>query len=153
MSGNVSQKREFWREKTLSEMDNEEWESLCDGCGLCCLHKMEDDETGAVAHTNVSCRLLDIKTCRCTKYPMRKVLVPDCVILTPEKAAEFKWLPSTCAYRLMAGGKELPAWHPLKTGTSESVHKKGISVREIAVSERDAGDLEDHIIHWQILED
>ena len=143
----------FWQEKSLAEMDNKEWESLCDGCGLCCLHKIEDEETGAIAHTNVSCRLLDIKTCRCTKYLVRKVLVPDCVILTPKTAAEFKWLPSTCAYRLIAEGKDLPPWHLLKTKNPKSTHKAGISVQKIAVSEREAGDLEDHIIHWQILEE
>ena len=97
----------FWKEKTLEEMDIIEWESLCDGCGLCCLHKLEDDETGDISYTNVACRLLDLSTCRCSNYPKRKKLVPDCVILKPADVNEFKWLPSTCAYRLISEGKSL----------------------------------------------
>lgn len=137
----------FWKAKTLEQMDNKEWESLCDGCGQCCLHKLEDDETGDVSYTNVACRLLDLETCRCTNYPRRKKLVPDCVILKPKDVSNFKWLPDTCAYRLISERKDLFPWHPLISGSNSMVHKAGISVSNKAVSEREAGDLQDHIIH------
>lgn len=136
----------FWQEKALDEMSQDEWESLCDGCGLCCLHKLEDYDTGDVSYTNVACRLLDIDTCRCRKYSKRKKLVPDCVILKPEDVQKFKWLPKTCAYRLISEGKDLFDWHPLISGSGLTVHKSGVSVSQKAISERDAGDLEDHII-------
>ncbi|MDG1437389.1 MAG: YcgN family cysteine cluster protein [Emcibacteraceae bacterium] len=140
-------KTHFWKEKSFDDMSNNEWESLCDGCGLCCLHKLEDANTGDISYTNVACRLLDIGSCRCKKYTKRKKLVPDCVILKPEQVSEFKWLPRTCAYRLISEGKELHDWHPLISGSTLTVHKEGISVSDKAISERDAGDLQDYIIH------
>ena len=129
-------------------MTRAEWESLCDGCGKCCLHKLENADTGDVRFTEVACRLLDPKTCRCTRYAARKRLVPDCLILTAARARRTGWLPRTCAYRLLAEGKELPRWHPLVSGDPKSVHRAGMSVRGRTVAERDAGDLEDHIVAW-----
>ena len=126
-------------------MTVEQWESLCDGCGLCCLHKLEDADTAEVSYTNVACRLLDLESCRCKNYPQRKVLVPDCVILKPQYVSEFKWLPKSCAYRLIAEGKDLSPWHPLISQNNKSVHEAGISVCNKVLSERDAGDLQDHI--------
>jgi len=137
---------DFWQHKKLADMTPAEWESLCDGCGLCCLHKLEDGDNGAVSCTNVACRLLDITSCRCRNYPARKKLVPDCVILTPDLVAEFHWLPESCAYRRISEGKELDPWHPLISGSNDTVHQAGISVRGRVISERDAGDLEDHIV-------
>jgi uncharacterized cysteine cluster protein YcgN (CxxCxxCC family) len=135
----------FWRTKTLAQMTPEEWESLCDGCGQCCLHKIAQPQAPALK-TNVACRLLDSETCRCKNYARRKKIVRDCVVLTPENVASLTWLPSTCAYRLVEAGDDLPAWHPLISGDSESVHRAGISVRGRSISERDAGPLEDHVI-------
>ncbi len=136
----------FWRRKTLDEMTRAEWESLCDGCARCCLHKLEDEDTGEIATTNVACRLLDLATCRCTRYAERKRLVPDCVVLDPENVYQLSWMPTTCAYRLLAEGKDLPWWHPLVSGDPETVRTAGIAVGGFAISERDAGDLHDHII-------
>ena len=136
----------FWRRKSLSEMDAREWESLCDGCGKCCLHKLEDIDTGEIAFTNVVCRLMDMDTCQCTRYSDRARLTPDCVILTPGKLDRLSWMPSTCAYRLLNEGKELPSWHPLLTGDPDSVHRAGASIRGRAVSERHAGPLEHHLL-------
>jgi uncharacterized protein len=141
----------FWKTKSFDQMSTEEWESLCDGCGLCCLHKLEDIDTGKISYTNVACRLLDINSCRCKKYTKRKKLVPDCVILKPEDVQKFKWLPTTCAYRLISEGKNLFPWHPLRSGSSLTVHKEGISVSEKVVSERDAGDFQDHVIDLEKL--
>jgi uncharacterized cysteine cluster protein YcgN (CxxCxxCC family) len=132
----------FWEEKSLDRMSRAEWESLCDGCGKCCVHKLEDEETGELHPTNVACRLLDRRTGRCSDYRRRRVYVPECVRLTPAKLGELDWLPSTCAYRLLANGEPLPEWHPLITGDPESVHRAGQSVRGWTVSEDDAGDLE-----------
>ncbi len=140
----------FWRRKRLDEMTAAEWESLCDGCGLCCLHKIEYEDTGEIELTNVACRLLDTHSCRCTNYPRRQRLVPDCVVLTPETVREIRWLPASCAYRLVAEGKELAWWHPLVSGDPETVHLAGISVRGRAVSEETSGELEDHVVDWKI---
>lgn len=139
----------FWREKKLSEMTTGEWESLCDGCGLCCLHKLEDYDTQEVTYTNVACRLLDTTSCRCKNYRVRKKLVPDCVVLTPDRVSEFHWLPKSCAYRLVSEGKDLYPWHPLISGSQDSVHRSGISVQGRVISERDASDLEDHMVKWE----
>jgi uncharacterized protein len=138
-------RKAFWRTKTLAQMTPEEWESLCDGCGQCCLHKIARPAQPAL-NTNVACRLLDTRSCRCKNYPERKRLVPDCVVLTPENVAGLAWLPGTCAYRLVAAGKDLPHWHPLVSGDPEDVHRAGVSVRGRCISERDAGPLEDHVI-------
>jgi uncharacterized protein len=142
--GAVSGER-FW-EKPLSALDRGEWEALCDGCGKCCLHKIEDDATGDVHPTNVACRLLDRESCRCSSYRTRRAFVPDCVRLTAANVGRIAWLPSTCAYRLRAEDKPLPDWHPLLTGDPDSVHRAGMSVRGWTVSEDDAGDLEHHLV-------
>jgi uncharacterized protein len=138
----------FWKTKTLEQMSRAEWESLCDGCGRCCLHKLRDEDTGALAFTNVACRLLDLHSCRCMDYPKRQRRVPDCVSLTPAELREIDWLPPSCAYRLVAEGKDLLPWHPLVSGSAETVHAAGASVRGRAVSERYAGALEDHVEDW-----
>ena len=139
----------FWRRKTLAEMTPAEWEALCDGCGKCCLHKLEDEASGELFYTNVACHLLSLQTCRCSRYPARQRLVPDCVQLTPDNIDTLPWMPTTCAYRLLAEGQDLPDWHPLVSGGRESVHRAGISVRGWAVSERGVDDVEQHIIDWR----
>ncbi len=139
----------FW-EKPLRELSRAEWEALCDGCGKCCLHKMEDEVTGAIYGTNVSCKLLDRHSCRCSNYRERKAFVPDCVRLTPELAGKLSWLPSTCAYRLRSEDKPLPEWHYLVSGDRESVHEAGMSVRGWTVSETEAGDLEHHLTEREL---
>jgi hypothetical protein len=126
---------EFWRTMTLTQMSPEQWESLCDGCGRCCLQKFQDAKTGKVTYTWVSCYLLDTRTCRCTNYPHRTTLVPDCLVLTPPQIPRLRWLPYTCAYRRLSEGRDLAAWHPLVSGDPESVHRAGISVRDKAISE------------------
>jgi hypothetical protein len=138
----------FWETKSLTELNAEEWESLCDGCGKCCLHKLENDADGLVYYTDVACRLLDNQTCRCSNYAERSTLVEDCIQLSADSLAALDWLPSTCAYRLLSKGKPLPLWHPLLTGDSESVHEAGISVRGRCVAESEVDDLEDHIVMW-----
>ena len=140
----------FWEEKSLRAMTREEWESLCDGCGKCCLHKLEDEITGEIFPTNVACRLLDRRQGRCRDYKNRKSLVPDCVQLTANKLDHLEWLPKTCAYRLVADGQPLPEWHHLLTGSYESVHEAGASVRGWTVSEDDAGELEHHIVDREL---
>ncbi|MFC3126807.1 YcgN family cysteine cluster protein [Pseudoroseomonas globiformis] len=138
----------FWKRKNLSAMTRAEWESLCDGCGRCCLHKLRDEETEALAHTAVACRLLDLQSCRCSDYANRRAHVPDCVKLTPRRLAAIDWLPPSCAYRLVQEGRDLPWWHPLVSGSAETVHQSGASVRGRAIAERRAGDLEDHVVDW-----
>ena len=137
----------FW-ELPLEALDREEWEALCDGCGRCCLHKLEDEDTGAVVETNVACRLLDHATARCSDYRHRKAFVPDCLRLTPKLVSEVPWLPPTCAYRRRAEGKPLPEWHPLLTGSPEAMIRAGVSVAGRVVGENDAGPLEHHIVDW-----
>ena len=119
----------FWRVKRLEEMTGAEWESLCDGCGRCCLNKLEDEDTGEIAWTDVACRLLDGETCRCRDYANRQALVPDCIPLNPETVRSLTWLPPTCGYRLVEEGHDLYWWHPLVSGDPETVHEAGISVR------------------------
>lgn len=118
----------FWKTKTLAQMTDAEWESLCDGCGQCCLHKLEDMDTGDYYVTDLSCHLLDCSTGRCRDYANRKTLVPDCVQLTAKTVTKTRWLPETCAYRLLADGDDLPWWHPLVSGTPDTVREAGISV-------------------------
>ena len=125
----------FWRVKALEDMSPGEWESLCDGCGRCCLNKLEDEDTGEIHLTRLACALLDITTCRCSDYANRKSLMPDCIQIDPAKARSLPWLPSTCGYRLVAEGKDLAWWHPLVSGTEATVHEAGISVRRVARSE------------------
>lgn len=125
-------KETFWKTKKLSEMNQDEWEALCDGCGHCCLVHLENDETGEIYKTSVSCRLLDIETCRCRDYENRIKQVPSCLKLTPDNIDEIDWLPETCAYKLVSKGKDLPDWHPL---VDNEVHEAGISVQAFAQSE------------------
>ena len=138
----------FWRLKKLDEMTPTEWESLCDGCAQCCVIKFEDEDTGRIYHTNVVCELLEIYHCHCKNYAERCVLVPTCLTLTPELASSLQWMPETCAYRLLAEGKDLPMWHPLVSGDPKSVHQAGISVRGKVVSARDVDeeDLPDYVV-------
>ena len=138
----------FWKTKRLAELDRAEWESLCDGCGRCCLHKLRHDDTGELSFTNVACRLLDLGSCRCSDYRHRKRKVPDCVSLTPEALREIDWLPPSCAYRRVAEGRGLAWWHPLVSGDPDTVHTAGISVRGRAISERHAGPLENYVVEW-----
>ena len=138
----------FWKIKKLADMTAEEWESLCDGCGKCCLHKLEDEDTGKIVFTNVTCKLINLKTCRCTRYNERTQLVAECQDLRKDGFTQYNWLPSTCAYRLLNDGKELPAWHPLLSGSTASVKKAGVSISSYAIKESVAMDLEDHIIEW-----
>jgi hypothetical protein len=125
----------FWKRKSLAEMDRAEWESLCDGCGRCCLHKLEDIDTGLLFYTSVVCHLFNDQTCSCTRYAERSTLVPDCLVLEPGTLDTINFLPETCAYRLLNAGEDLPDWHPLVSGDPESVHKAGISVRGKVISE------------------
>lgn len=140
----------FWETKSLTEMSSDEWESLCDGCGRCCLVKLEDEDSGDVFFTDVSCRLLDADNCRCSQYDQRLEYVPDCIRLSPQNVETISWLPATCAYRLVMESRPLPEWHPLISGSKDSVHRADISVRQRVVCESDVNvnDLEDHIIHW-----
>lgn len=136
----------FWEDRPLAALDRAQWEALCDGCGKCCVHKLEDEETGELFPTNVACKLLDRHSGRCSNYRHRRAFVPECVRLTPKLAATLDWLPETCAYKLRAEDRPLPDWHPLNTGDPESVHRAGMSVRGWTVSETEAGALEDHIL-------
>jgi len=142
--------RPFWQRLSLDEMSQAQWESLCDGCARCCLIKLEDEDSGEVAYTGVACHLLDLDQCRCSRYPERHELVPDCVELGPEQAASFRWLPTTCAYRILAEGGDLPDWHPLVSGDPDSVHRAGISVRGRALPETHVhpDGLDEHVIRW-----
>jgi uncharacterized cysteine cluster protein YcgN (CxxCxxCC family) len=128
---------QYWKRKSLAEMNSEEWEGLCDGCALCCMHKLEDEDSGEVFYTDVACKLLNVDTCRCTDYVNRAKKVADCLVLSVDEPRTFDWLPDSCAYRRLANKLELPDWHPLLTGDPNSVHAAGISVRDIAVSENE----------------
>ncbi len=137
----------FW-ELPLRDLSREEWEALWDGCGRCCLHKIEDAGTGEIEDTNVACKLLDTRTARCTNYRHRKAFVPDCLRLTLKIVDSVSWLPKTCAYRLRAAQQPLPDWHPLLSGDPEGVLEAGISVAGRVVREVDAGPLEHHVVDW-----
>ena len=138
----------FWKRKRLDEMSRPEWESLCDGCGRCCLIKLEDSDTGAIDYTDIACQLLDLGSSRCSDYEHRKKRVPDCVVLTATKINDLHWMPSTCAYRLIHEGKELAWWHPLVSGDHSTVHQAGMSVRNRGVPEDRGDDPEDRIVTW-----
>ena len=138
----------FWKTKTLEEMSAAEWDSLCDGCGKCCLSKLEDEDTGEIYFTSVGCRLFDAQTCRCKDYGNRLSIVSDCVRLTPENVRTIAWLPTTCAYRLVAEGRDLYWWHPLVSGSAATVHQAGISMRgRVSASEADLAEPEDYFAH------
>ncbi len=126
----------FWEAKTLDEMSSAEWESLCDGCGLCCLIRFEDEDSGEIIPTRVSCKLFDGSACRCSDYANRHATVPDCIKLTPQNIEGLQWMPASCAYRRLHEGKTLPAWHPLVTGDPDSPHKAGVSVKGQTVNEK-----------------
>jgi uncharacterized cysteine cluster protein YcgN (CxxCxxCC family) len=138
----------FWKNKPLNAMSPEEWESLCDGCGRCCLNKLRQEDTDELMFTNVGCRLLDLHSCRCTHYDTRRNYVPECISLTPKKLRKIDWLPPSCAYRCVAENRDLPPWHHLVCGDRDAVHHVGASVRGRVISETDAGPLEDHIVDW-----
>ena len=141
---------EFWQTKTLKQMTQQEWESLCDGCGKCCLVKLEDYDTAEIYHTNIACKLLDINSCRCSDYTGRQQLVDDCVRLDSQNIQSIQWLPDSCSYKLIDQGKPLPDWHHLLTGSRHTVHQVGASVKQFAVSELEVkqSDIEEHIIQW-----
>lgn len=141
---------EFWRNKALADMTPQEWEQLCDGCGKCCLHKLEDDVDGEVYYTDVACRYLNLRTARCNDYPNRKHNVPECVAINADNVADMPWLPNTCAYKLLDQGKDLPLWHPLKVGNNRKMKKKGISVIDRVVPEDmvPEQDYEERVIYW-----
>lgn len=138
----------------MAEFNEEEWESLCDGCARCCLLKLEDEDTGEVHYTDVVCDLLDLEKCHCSDYPNRHVKVPDCIKLTPESLAEIDWLPSTCGYRLIAEGKDLYWWHPLVSGDRTTVHYAGIGVRGRCIPEADVTveGLVERMVTWPLSE-
>ncbi|TCD13532.1 YcgN family cysteine cluster protein [Oricola cellulosilytica] len=145
-----SGEKPFWQTKSLGEMSPDEWESLCDGCGKCCMSKLIDDDTDEIHFTTVACRLFNENTCRCADYLNRQAIVPDCVRLTPENVGEIEWLPSTCAYRLLAEGRPLYDWHPLVSGDPASVHEASMSMRgRVSAHEQEIaheGEYLDHII-------
>ena len=128
----------FWKRKKLEEMSKDEWESLCDGCGLCCLIRLEDEDTGEIVQSNIACKYLDLETCKCTDYKNRKKNVPDCWVIRPENIDQIYWMPDTCAYKIIYEGGDLYDWHPLKTGDKNSTHKAGVSYIGEMVSEDDA---------------
>ena len=142
--------RDYWREIPLNEMTPYQWQALFDGCGKCCLQKLEDEHDGEIYYTRLACQLLDLSTCQCTDYANRLQRVPNCLQLSADKIEDFHWLPVTCAYRLVAEGKDLPDWHPLITGSSESVHSSKISLRGRAKSELSVAeeDWQEEVIHW-----
>ena len=147
--------RPFWETKSLKEMTPREWESLCDGCGLCCLIRFEDEDTGEIIPTRVHCRLFDSESCACSNYADRKRHVPDCIKLTPQNVSTLKWMPLSCAYRRVNEGRGLADWHPLISGDPESVHRAGVSIRGETVSEETLEDSDDAIQYaaWDLLDE
>lgn len=146
----MTAKQPFWKTKSLRQMTRQEWESLCDGCGRCCLNKFENETTGMIYYTDVACKLLDQETCRCANYRKRTQYVKDCLVLTPDSLPMMNCLPSTCAYRLLYEGRDLYSWHPLISGSKQSVHDAGISVRGRVVSEVGMTDeeMEERLVKW-----
>lgn len=138
----------FWKTTPLSRMTQKQWESLCDGCGKCCLVKLRDADTDKVLFTNLACKQLDLRNCQCKDYKNRKSIVHDCVQLSPRNIGRIDWLPETCAYKLIYHGKDLPWWHPLISGDRRTVHQAGISMRHRAISETKGSDPENHIVDW-----
>lgn len=140
----------FWERKTLAQMNDAEWEALCDGCGKCCLNKVIDDDTDDLYFTDIACQLLNPKSCQCSRYEKRFKYVPDCVKVTLDDIESFHWLPPSCAYRRLLEGEALPEWHPLLTGSQSEMHKRNQSVRGKVVSELDGYDLQDRIVTWPL---
>ena len=138
----------FWETKTLEEMTQKEWESLCDGCGKCCLIKLEDASTKELFYTDVSCHLLDARTCQCKDYKHRRKLVDDCLQIGVEDVEDFRWLPKTCSYRLLHEDKNLPKWHYLISGDRNTVHEKKMSVKNRVVSEMEVMEIIEHVVYW-----
>jgi len=138
----------FWKITPLHKMTPSQWEALCDGCAKCCLHKLADEDTGEIHFTNLACRLLDLDSCRCTRYSERSRLVPECLTLTPETLQQADWLPASCAYRRLAQGEDLPQWHPLVSGRADTVVRSGNSVRGRVVSETEGDSWEHHLVDW-----
>lgn len=147
----MTDKSRFWEQIPFVELNEKQWESICDGCCQCCAHKLQDDDTNEIFKTNVVCQYLDTDKCQCTVYPDRQKLVPDCIKITPENAGELSWFPETCGYRLLANGKPLPSWHPLETGNSNSTQQAGVCVTGKVISELEVAeeDLEDFIVDDQ----
>jgi uncharacterized protein len=141
---------DWWNQLSLNELNQQQWEALCDGCARCCLHKLEDEETGDLYYTRVRCQYLDEQNCRCSDYANRSVLVPLCIKLDPQNSGALEWMPQTCAYRLRANNQPLPEWHPLVSGSPDSVHEAGISVRGRAISEEfvHPDGYDEYIVHW-----
>ncbi len=141
---------EWWNNKALAELTSREWESLCDGCAKCCLHKLEDEDNGDVFYTKVRCRYLDEAECRCTDYANRSALMPNCIPLDRDNVPDFDWLPASCAYRLRANNQPLASWHPLVSGNKMSVHEAGISIRGRAISDEyvHPDGFDEHIVTW-----
>lgn len=142
----------WWKEKELSEFSDEEWESLCDHCAKCCLNKLEDEDDGTVYYTDVACNLLDGASCKCSNYPQRQVLMPDCVRLTPQNLEQLYWMPPSCAYRLIYEGKDLPSWHHLVSGSKATIHAQGESIINKFVFSKDVDEdeWEDRIVDWPL---
>ncbi len=140
----------FWKHKKLNEMNRQEWESLCDGCAICCVQKIEDEDTGEIFFTNVACSLLDSESGRCGDYAHRCEKVPTCIQVTPDNAGELNWMPHTCAYRLLAEGRDLPQWHHLVCGDREGVHEAGVSIRGRVISEENVhpDDVANFVVEW-----
>jgi len=143
-------KAPFWQTLDLAEMSPQQWESLCDGCARCCLNKLEYEDTGEIDWTEIACHLLEDETCRCEDYDSRHVLVPDCIALTVDSVQTIRWLPPTCAYRLVAEGRDLYWWHPLVSGAADTVHLAGVSVRGRTLSETDVpvSLYDNHVVTW-----
>ena len=141
---------DWWNQLSLQELDPRQWEALCDGCAKCCLHKLEDEDTGEVFYTRIRCRYLVEESCQCSDYPRRSVMVPHCIRLEQDSVADLDWLPSTCAYRLRAQGQALPEWHYLVSGSRETVHEAGVSIRGRAVSDEyvHPDGYDEHIVTW-----
>jgi uncharacterized protein len=141
---------DWWDEKSLAELSGFEWEALCDGCAKCCLHKLEDEDSGEVFYTKVRCRFLNEETCRCTDYVNRSTLVANCIDLRSADWSTLDWLPSTCAYRLRAHNQPLPQWHPLVSGSRDTVHREGVSIRHRSISDEyvHPDGYDEHIVHW-----
>ncbi len=146
----MSTQDKFWENKSLEQMNAKEWELLCDGCGKCCLHKLEDESSGEIAYTRVICRYFEESSCRCQVYTSRKTLVPTCVILKPDNLKDLPWMPSTCAYRLLYEGKSLPDWHPLISGNREAIEESGITVSGKVISEEYVHEdgYDEHLVTW-----